>query len=300
MNAICFKVPRLREETVRVEFWELPHFYQSVHFHEECQITLILKGRGGILVGTRLDSFREGDLFFIGKNQPHVLRNDTQSNNSTSRLHVRAISIFFSLDTFVQILDHVPEALNLKNLIEQSKYGFKVCSKEANKLAPDIKMICHEKGVFKILRFIRILEVLSECQHLDQLTYSTPFNTGHTDTIKLNRVFNYIMENYQRRVTLEEVADLASMTPNAFCRFFKFRTNKTFTGFMIEFRIHQACKMLSSGNHNVTETYFSCGYNNSSNFHRHFRLHTGFTPTEYLCKIQNQPGLTVAEGQVTS
>jgi AraC-like DNA-binding protein len=300
MEPICFKVPKLKEETIRVEFWDLPYFYEPVHFHEECQITYIIEGRGVILVGARFENFREGDLFFIGKNQPHVLRHDDKYYIPLSKLHARAISIFFSLDTFLQILDQIDEAVHLKNLINQSRYGIRVSRKEALKIVQDINMIYQEKGIFRFLRFIRILEGLSKCQNLSQMTHSAPYIVGKTDSFKMNKVLNYIIENYDRRITLDEVAYLVNMTSNAFCKFFKTHTNKTFSSFLIEVRINQACKMLSEGNNNISETYDSCGYNNSSNFHRHFRRQTGLTPSEYLDKFRKQFGLALQESVVYS
>ena len=286
MEPICFKVPRLKEETVRVEFWDLPHFYEPVHFHEECQITYVMEGRGMILVGAKLADFKEGDLFFIGKNQPHVLRHDEAYYTRSSRLHARAISIFFSQDTINRVLENIPEANRLSKLVEQSRFGIRVCRKEVHNILPDLKAIHREKGMFLIIRFVKILDSISKCQNLEQMTSSLPYMAGLGDNMKLNKVFNYLMENYNRRIFLEEVSSLVNMTPNAFCRFFKIRTNKIFTSFLIEIRINQACKMLSDGNHNVTETYFACGYNNSSNFHRHFRAQTGYTPTGYLARLQ--------------
>ncbi|MCX6227558.1 MAG: AraC family transcriptional regulator, partial [Bacteroidia bacterium] len=119
----------------------------------------------------------------------------------------------------------------------------------------------------------------------EYISSSIPHVSGKEDNLKLKRIFDYITKNFEKRITLYEVAGLINLTPTAFCRFFKLRTNKTFSQFLIEVRINQACKMLSNGNFNVTETFFSCGYNNSSNFHRHFRQHTGLTPSEYKDQI---------------
>ncbi|MBS3770472.1 MAG: hypothetical protein V5A47_09075 [Bacteroidales bacterium] len=58
MEPICFKVPRQQEETVRVEYWDLPYFYEPFHFHEECQITYVLEGQGILFVGSMLNAFK--------------------------------------------------------------------------------------------------------------------------------------------------------------------------------------------------------------------------------------------------
>lgn len=99
------------------------------------------------------------------------------------------------------------------------------------------------------------------------------------------------MNRFHESIKLKEVADIVNMTPTAFCRFFKMRTNKTFSGFLIDVRINQACKLLTDGNSNVMETYIACGYNNSSNFHRHFKRNTGYTPREFKANTRQRQSI---------
>ena len=281
MDAIYFKVPRLLEETVRVEFWDLPYFYEPIHFHQECQITYILEGQGTIIVGSEIGDFTEGDLFFLGKNIPHVLRHDERYYQDNSKLHAKAISIFFLESTFRKIFDEIPETNGLDNLLSQSKYGIHVSLEEAVKIAPLIKRIKNEGGVNKLLSFLAILNMIAKCKKAELISTSIPDVYGKDENKKLNRVFCHIMSHFHETVKLDDVAELANMTPTAFCRFFKIRTNKTFSRFLIDVRINRACKLLSDGNSNVLETYSACGYNNSSNFHRHFKRNTGYTPREF-------------------
>lgn len=281
MNAICFKIPRLAEETIRIEQWDLPYFYDELHFHEECQITCILQGNGVLQVGNQIDDFSEGDLLIIGKNTPHVLRTSKEFNQQNNGHHVRAISIFFSKDTFQEILNVIPETSRIEEVLEQTKFGIRIRNQQARKVLPYIRSMTKMKQLGRIALFIKILDMISTNLELEIIASSMPSIQGKEDSVKLNRVYNYIIKHYDQRITLREIADLVNLSPTAFCRFFKMRTQKTFSRFLIEVRINQACKMLSNGNYNVTETLFSCGYNNSSNFHRHFRQHTGLTPLEY-------------------
>ena len=288
MDPICFKVPRQTEETVRVESWDLPYFYDSVHCHEECLLTYIIEGRGMILVGDKLEEFREGDLLLIGKNTPHALLHSKEYYDGSSSLHARAISIFFSKDTFNQVFSQIPETATIEKFLDQAQYGIRIKNQESRKIGEDLKQMVKLRQVPRIILFMKILDLISRNPHFDFISSSIPHVSGKEDNLKLKKVFDYITRNFEKHITLEEVAGLISLTPTAFCRFFKLRTNKTFSQFLIEVRINQACKMLSNGNFNVTETFFSCGYNNSSNFHRHFRQHTGLTPSEYKDQILNK------------
>jgi AraC-like DNA-binding protein len=285
IDPICFKVPRLREETVRVETWDLPYFYELVHYHEECQLTYILEGRGLVLVVDRLQEFREGDLLLIGKNTPHVLLHDKEYYEGNSPVHARAISIFFSKDTFHEVFNQLPETARIEEFLDNARFGILIKNSETKRIGEDLRQMVRLKQVPRIILFMKILDLISRKLRFDFISSSIPHVSDREDNQKLKKVFDYITRNYEKRITLQEVSGLINLTPTAFCRFFKLRTNKTFSQFLIEVRINQACKMLSNGNFNVTETFFSCGYNNSSNFHRHFRQYTGLTPSEYKDQV---------------
>jgi AraC-like DNA-binding protein len=288
MDPICFKVPRLQEETLRVEFWDLPYFYDSVHYHEECQLTYIIEGHGAVMVADKLEEFREGDVLLFGKNTPHVLLHNKKYYEADSGMRARAISIFFSKDTFNHVFNQMPETARIEEFLEHAQFGIRIKNQETRRIREDLKQMVKLSQVPRIILFMKILYIISKNPHFEYISSSIPHVSGREDNLKLKKIFDYITKNFEKRITLEEIAGLINLTPTAFCRYFKLRTNKTFSQFLIEVRINQACKMLSNGNYNVTETFFSCGYNNSSNFHRHFRQHTGLTPSEYKDQILNQ------------
>ena len=137
-------------------------------------------------------------------------------------------------------------------------------------------------------RVISLLKALSLFVKMDHLVFISPQYVPVKDPLdskKLKLIFNHIEQNYQQRIHLEEVADLINMTPSAFCRFFKKRTQKTFSDYLIETRITKACKLLTQDDYTVSESCFESGYNSTSNFHRHFRRLTGLSPKEYKRKI---------------
>ena len=102
---------------------------------------------------------------------------------------------------------------------------------------------------------------------------------------RMSDIFQYSMENFHKEVTLHDVANIANMTPNAFCRYFKQRTNKTFVNFLIDIRIGNACKLLAKNNDlSVTEISYKSGFNNLANFNRKFKSVKGVTPSDYKKK----------------
>lgn len=94
------------------------------------------------------------------------------------------------------------------------------------------------------------------------------------------------MSNFSGEIKLKDAAEVANMSVNAFCRYFKQHTRKTFTQIVNEIRIGHACRLLIEDKWNIRETAFECGYDNISYFNRQFKVIINFTPTEFV-KMQN-------------
>lgn len=287
IDPVHFKVPRLEEETVKAEMWDLQYFYDPIHYHEECQITFILESEGILFIGDRLTKFHRGELFVIGSNTPHVFRHEKAYYQGQTSQHARAISIFFNSKSILNIINDLPESSSLDKLMETANYGFKIERPQATVLKGQIKKILDTSGMERVIELLTLLNKLSIQKDLEILMTKTPMILEPEDGQKLDKVFTYLMESYREKITLEKVAALINITPSAFCRYFKHRTQKTFTRFLIEVRIGKACKMLLEGE-SVAEACYSSGYNNSSNFHRHFKRITGLTPKEYVITLQTR------------
>ncbi|RRN76582.1 AraC family transcriptional regulator, partial [Pseudoxanthomonas sp. SGD-10] len=112
--------------------------------------------------------------------------------------------------------------------------------------------------------------------------------SNEADTIRLNNVFNYTHNNYKKEITLEEISSISNLSVTSFCRYFKMMTKKTYYDFLIEIRVSHACRMLVENKLPTEVICFDCGFNNVSNFYRHFKKVTGMTPLDYKKKYLNR------------
>ncbi|RYE89870.1 MAG: AraC family transcriptional regulator, partial [Cytophagaceae bacterium] len=108
--------------------------------------------------------------------------------------------------------------------------------------------------------------------------------SNESDVQRINKVCNYTLSNYKKEITLEEVASLSNLSVTSFCRYFKLITKKTYYDFLLEIRISQACRLLIEDKLLTEVICFECGFNNVSNFYRHFKKITKVTPLEYKRK----------------
>jgi transcriptional regulator GlxA family with amidase domain len=133
-------------------------------------------------------------------------------------------------------------------------------------------------------RLIYLLDILNQLAGAKEyLLISDPGIIGHNslDSERLDRIFQYTLQNYEKEIRLEEVAALVHMTRTSFCRFFQERTKKSFFTFLTNMRLNQACKLLLETNKSVADVTYSCGYNNLSNFNRHFKAKFSVSPKTY-------------------
>lgn len=94
-----------------------------------------------------------------------------------------------------------------------------------------------------------------------------------------------MMKNFRQPIRLEEVASLVGLTPNAFCRYFRERTQKTFVQYLNDIRIGHAKKLLIEGRMKISTLSMEAGFNNLSNFIELFKRSAHMSPSEYQKKF---------------
>ena len=276
MKIFPFKIPKPKEESLiyqeDIEFV----FYDKLHQHEEIQISYIENGEGTIFVGDTITPYQKGEVIVIGGNLPHVFR----SERNTGEMSVM-LSLFFTPDSFGKDFFSLAALKEIQPFFESSKNGF-VVNNPSKKIIKSFKKI---KSVNEFNRFILFLEIIKKlAQEKKTLLSSYIYDKKITDNEgkRMQTVFEYVMTNFQKNITLDEIAALSNMTKNAFCKYFKIRTNKTFFQFLIEIRIERAAKLLSKSQElSVLEVSELCGFNNISNFNRKFKEIKGMSPLVY-------------------
>ncbi|PSL01692.1 AraC family transcriptional regulator [Cecembia rubra] len=289
MQPLHFKVPRLKDETIRVECWELDNFFEPIHYHEEFQITLIQEGDGSLFVAESIVDFKKDDVYLFGKNLPHVFRNNEYFLQNGINKRAKAISVFFNQDVLKSSLSDIPESYNLQKLLDYSVYGIKVSESRKTLICEKLKELTKKNAFEKYLGLLDILECVSSDTKLNFISsLGVPIKSVQENLPKINLVFDYVRNNYTEKITLEQIAEMVNMSPTAFCRYFKYKSQKTFSRFLIEVRIANACRLMLQNDFNTAESCYNSGYNNLSNFHKHFKSITGMTPLEFKSKILNK------------
>ena len=251
------------------------------HFHPEFELVFIEGADGNRVVGNHNSKFKGSDLVLIGSYIPH-LNFDYGIKTTYEKIVVHMPPDFLKTDFAT-----TPELALIHQLMEDAKKGVAFGNDTKSKIGLRLKKLDDLDSFEQFLEMMDILNVLAHARD-KQFLHSEPvknqFNTKDTD--RLDRIHDFIDEHYQRRIDIQEVADLSHLTKPAFCRYFKKITRLTFTQFVNHYRIDKAKKLLLSGK-NVTETCFSSGFESLSYFNRTFKKITGTNPISFRSRYKN-------------
>jgi AraC-like DNA-binding protein len=285
MKPILFRNLIAENESFHIQEDILAHFYDFLHYHPEIQLTVIVKSKGTVIVGDKICPFEAGDVFLLGPGLPHVFLDKTDNQHSEAD-GVHAISIYFKLNSFGDDFFNLPENHLIKELLQKSSRGLKFAGEIKQQVADKIELLKTKKGTELLIEFFEILNTLSKAEEVESVSSVSFMKTkDESENKRIESIFRYVMDNFSREISLEEISAISAMNVTSFCRFFKQRTRKTFTMFVNEVRIGHACKELLYNNYNINEVAYRCGFNNISNFNRQFKGITGLTPSEYAKKI---------------
>jgi AraC-like DNA-binding protein len=289
MKILPFKIPKTSQESFRLQEDHEVHFYDNLHQHPEIQLTLILESDGKVIVGDFIGAFKPGDIFLIGPNLPHVFRNDQKYYDNQREGQAHSLSLFFEWKTFGETFLSMPEMAHLNELAKSSERGLLIQEPIKSRVAQLIKHMFKKTGMDRIIVLLKILNILSSNKSMEPLASSGVYSDfDEQDGRKLAAIYRFTMNEFHRKISLDEVAYLAHMTTNSFCRYFKKRTRKSYVDFLTEIRIGHARKLLQQNDLSISQISMEVGFNNLSNFNRKFRSVCSITPTEFRKLQENK------------
>ena len=249
------------------------------HFHPEFELVYVEGASATRHVGDHISTYQESDLVFIGSNIPHLnFDYGVQTDYTKEVLHIKP---FFKN----MVLGEIPELSGIMELFERSTHGIAFNGETKRIVGSRLKKL-HILSSFDIfMEIIQILKILSLSQDFE-LLHEQPFINRYNkkEQERLRHIYAFIDENYHRKINIDEIASECNLGKEAFCRYFKKATGNTFVGFLNQYKISQAKRLLLAGK-NVSETCYECGFESLSYFNRTFKKVTNENPSEFKKKL---------------
>lgn len=253
-------------------------FAAPFHFHPQLELTSITQGKGKRFVGNNMSGFEENDLVLMGPKLPHCWKLAPAEKQKASSIVIQFDYNFLGNDFF-----NLPEMDPIRKLLKRSEVGIEFGGKIKESVRESMVLALEEKKQFKKLMIIlEILNSLSFSKEYVLLNKKTaPSLQTDVNQQRINKVFAYIVENFHDEISLNKASETIGMTPNAFCKYFKKITRKTFFETVIDYRINYATQQLVETDKSIAHVCFESGFKDMSHFYKMFSLRMELSPLNY-------------------
>lgn len=265
---------------------QYPDFIGVVHKHTFIEIVYILSGSATHIVGDRSVPANKGDLFIINYDTPHTfVRNegceepliaydllftpgffDSSLLNNVFFESISSSFLFYSLFPEEQIAPDVH--------ISGSSYS--VFGELFNKMY--LEFTNRERGYINIIRAYMTELIVKIFRKMDS-AQSQEICTNQKQVVK--STLAYLRKNYQKQISLDELASQVFLSKDYFSRLFRETTGMPTSAFLQKIRVEEACSLLANTNIAIKDVAHQCGFHDIKYFYSIFKKLTGATPRQY-------------------
>lgn len=287
MKAVHLKVPAYSKFYIDARREQVSYFANPWHFHDELEITFVIKSEGTKFIGDHISEFKPGEIILLGSRLPHYWRNHSSYYQNTADKGAEAIIIRFNQDYAGSEFLKIPPMKPVLDLLNDAKRGIHIREPhpDLQQKLIDFLTLDEAQRIIALTTILLSIATQKSYDYLCSIGYAHQYKSN--DIEKIDAVYNYVLNNFKADLSLDDIALRCNMNTAAFCRYFKRKTGKTFVDFMNEIRLGNAAKLLLKGDLTIAEVAFESGFNNPSYFNRLFKRLKGLTPTEYQSQYLN-------------
>lgn len=276
MKVVPFVIPKTEHDSLIYQEDIGSALYEKLHQHKEIQISYVVKGEGTLIVGNSITTFCSGDVFVIGSYVPHVFKSTIEYLHSTVIKSIFFTSASFGVDFF-----DTAALEELSPLFEKISRGIRLKSSRTE-IAELFETFKNASKLNQVVVFLTLLSEISTAEFDCLSSFINEKKYSANEGERMRKVLEYTMKNYSNKITLKDISDVAVMTKNAFCKYFKKRTNITYFEFLKRIRIEHSCSLLREKKEmSIFEIANKSGYSNISNFNRQFRETVKTSPQQF-------------------
>jgi len=287
------QILKVRSSTFSIAEANAYHALNNFHNHPELELIYIITGEGTFSIGNTSKQISGGTMIMIGCNVPHMFKfeanryYDYATKFGKSSKPLQLLTLHFNPKKLGDSFMMLPENKLMNDLLSKAKQGLIINENSHPIVINFIRLIENSPNYEQLPILLQLLNKLAENDQIINITSNTEkkiFN--NIDENRLTKIYLYTMDNFYKDIKLKEIAGIIHMVPNAFCYYFKSRTERTYFEFLMEVRVENACKMIRETNENINSICHASGFSNVSNFNKYFKLATGYNPRSYRKKFR--------------
>ncbi len=254
-------------------------FTFPIHHHSEYELNFVEGCQGAVrIVGDSIEELGDFDMCLVGHGIEHAWEQGECHSNK-----IREITVQFSADLFGDTLLNKTQMSDIRKMLENSSKGIAFSQRAIMHVyARFEKLLQADAGFYQMIEFLQILYELANDPDY-RLLASSSFAKARisSDSRRISKTQDYISQHYKEEIRLADLADLVGMTSTSFSRFFKLRTGRSVSDYIIDIRLGMATRQLMDSTTSIAEICYDCGFNNVSNFNRIFKKKKNCSPKEF-------------------
>jgi AraC-like DNA-binding protein len=261
-------------------------FDYPIHCHDVMELNFVSGAAGARrIVGDSSEVIGDLDLVLItSSNLEHVWEQHECKSND---IHEITVQFYIPFEDEKQPFRTNPYT-SIYKMMQRAKHGLAFPMEASLSVYHLLKELSRDHESFhSVQRFFDILYELAKYNDARELATSSFAKVEvSSESRRVLKVKDYINTHYKDEIRLDDLAQLVGMTPTAFSRFFRLRTGKALSEYIVDVRLGNAARRLVNTTDSVSEICYTCGFNTLSNFNRLFRKRKGCNPTEFREKYQ--------------
>lgn len=252
------------------------------HVHNEFEIIYVKESYGERFVADNMEVFHPYDITIVGHSVPHYMKSAPEYEKGDKSLRVKGVIIQFEENFMSHSISNYADLAHIKKLLDDSARGIHFPYPENQEIIQCIEQLPDSKGTMRIINLLHLLDLMANFKakrYLGSLHFCQ--SVSITMDRRMEKILSYLSNHYKEDIDLNDISSIVAMSSSSFCRYFKERSGKTFTEYVLDLRIGYACKLLVENNMDITQICIECGFNTITHFNRIFKRNTSLTPTEY-------------------
>lgn len=237
--------------------------YQKNERHDYC-LQYVISGEGFFFTNGTLYTVKKGDLFLLPQSTEHYYKANASNPYDYYWIHFNGSGLEEYL-SFIGLTNATPI---IRNIYDEEIVNIFESLMNESKSKSSLSQL-------KIVSFgYQLL-----CSIASKLATNDTSEESSYDEL-CNNVTNYIIENFKKPITLDDIAAKCSFDKRYLIRIYKAKTGFTPIHFLLSYRLEYACILLKQ-NFPINQVAYACGFNDIPNFNVRFKKMIGVTPSEF-------------------
>lgn len=267
-----------------IEKFHDPSWHMEPNRHESFEMVYIKRGKAVFEIAEYPAEIGPNDIIIIKPHQPHKFIVKSETGCEFIVLSFKFVNNFASQHSDVSLEDFL-------NFVSGKESGVFITLKvsQKNDIITILNKILNEKKNpdigSELLNYLLVMELFVLISRALKMEWESSIKNKSPKIKELIQVsVNYIHNNYERDISLKDIAQYVFLSTSYFTRAFKEEMGISPISYLLKLRIERAKELLKETDKRISDIALSVGFSNQQRFNDIFKKYVKLTPLQYRKK----------------